>query len=94
MKAGKEHRAPLSGRALAILQEMRARAPQSGADAFVFPGAKHNSKPLSNMALIMLLRRLGHGDLTVHGFAQPSAIGFRSKLTSQPKLRNWPWHTP
>ena len=67
MKAGKEHRVPLSGRALAVLEKMRAKAPQSGADAFVFPGARHG-KPLSNMALIMTLRRMKRGDLTAHGF--------------------------
>ena len=27
-----------------------------------------NGKPLSNMAFLMLLRRLGRGDLTAHGF--------------------------
>ena len=36
-------------------------------DGPVFPGAKRG-KPLSNMALLMLLRRIGHGDLTAHGF--------------------------
>ena len=65
MKAGREHRVPLSGRALAILQEMQPHR-QAG-DAFVFPGGK-NSRPLSNMALLMLMRRMGRGDLTAHGF--------------------------
>ena len=36
-------------------------------DAFVFPGGKPG-KPLSNMAFLMLLRRMGRGDLTAHGF--------------------------
>jgi integrase len=36
-------------------------------DAFVFPGGKIG-KPLSNMAFLMLLRRMGHSDLTAHGF--------------------------
>src|SRR5262249_32544973 len=65
MKAGKEHRVPLSGQALAILEEMQPYR-QAG-DAFVFPGGK-NGKPLSNMAFLMLLRRIGRGDVTVHGF--------------------------
>ena len=34
---------------------------------FVFPGGKAG-RPLSNMALLMLLRRMGRGDLTAHGF--------------------------
>ena len=35
--------------------------------AFVFPGGKIG-KPLSNMAMLALLRRIGRGDLTAHGF--------------------------
>jgi integrase len=65
MKAGREHRVPLSGRALAILQEMRPH--RQADDAFVFPGGK-NARPLSNMAFLMLLRRMGLGDVTAHGF--------------------------
>lgn len=34
---------------------------------FVFPGAKAN-RPLSNMAFLMLLRRMGRADVTAHGF--------------------------
>src|SRR5262252_1691001 len=65
MKAGKEHRVPLSARALAILKEMQAH--RHADDAFVFPGAKP-VRPLSNMAFLMLLRRMGQGDVTAHGF--------------------------
>jgi integrase len=65
MKAGKEHRVPLSARALAILKEMQ---PHRHADnAFVFPGTKPG-RPLSNMVFLMLLRRMGRGDVTAHGF--------------------------
>ena len=71
MKAGKEHRLPLSARAVAILKEMKPLRQvsdgQNEADAFVFPGGKHG-KPLSNMAFLMLLRRMKHDDLTAHGF--------------------------
>src|SRR5262249_29785050 len=63
MKANKEHRAPLSARALAILQEMQAH--HHGDDGFVFPGGKQD-KPLSDMAFSMLLRRMGRVDLTAH----------------------------
>src|SRR5262249_44368220 len=55
MKAGKEHRVPLSARALAILEEMQAHGTDDG--GFVFPGGKVG-KPLSNMAFLMLLRRM------------------------------------
>src|SRR5262245_4590913 len=65
MKARREHRVPLSARALAILAEMQAH--RAGDDAFVFPGGK-TRKPLSNMAFLMLLRRMKRDDLTAHGF--------------------------
>jgi integrase len=71
MKAGKEHRVPLSPRALAILKEndaLRRDGDRPAApDEFVFPGGK-TSKPLSNMAFLMLLRRMNRDDLTAHGF--------------------------
>jgi integrase len=65
MKAAKEHRVPLSARALAIVEEMQPH--RQGEDAFLFPGAKLR-RPLSNMVFLMLLRRMGHDDLTAHGF--------------------------
>jgi integrase len=65
MKAGKEHRVPVSARALAILRD--AAALETSADAFVFPGRK-NRRPLSNMAMLKLLERMKRADLTVHGF--------------------------
>jgi len=34
---------------------------------FVFPGGK-NGRPLSNMAFLMLLRRMGQSNATAHGF--------------------------
>jgi integrase len=63
MKAGKEHRVPLSDAALVIVEQMASIR----SCEFVFPGAKAN-RPLSNMVFLMLLRRMGHGELTVHGF--------------------------
>jgi integrase len=62
IKAGKEHRVPLCDRALAILKELK----KLGGE-FVFPGLKPK-KPLSNMAMLTLLKRMERGDLTVHGF--------------------------
>lgn len=71
MKAGKEHRVPLSPRALSILEEMlplrQVAEGQSIGDAFVFPGRKAG-EPLSNMAFLMLLRRMERDDVTAHGF--------------------------
>jgi integrase len=70
MKAGKEHRVPLSDAALAALREVAQLRAHAGPDAAVFPGRQLGKlgKPLSNMALLMLLRRLGRSDLTAHGF--------------------------
>ncbi len=63
MKAAKPHRVPL---APAALQSIRCLQGASDS-AFVFPGARRG-KPLSNMAMLQLLRRMGRGDLTAHGF--------------------------
>ena len=63
MKGGREHRVPLSDAALVIVEMMAAI--RSG--DFVFPGGKAK-RPLSNMAFLMLLRRIGRSDLTTHGF--------------------------
>jgi integrase len=63
MKAKKEHRVPLSPRALVIVKTLKVE----NDGGFVFPGARAG-KPLSNMAMLALLRRMGRGDLTSHGF--------------------------
>ena len=62
IKAGREHRVPLSPRALEILAEVE---PLSG--AYVFPGGKRG-RPFSENAFLALLRRMGRSDLTAHGF--------------------------
>ena len=62
MKGGVEHRVPLTPEMLGILRPMKALA----ADV-VFEGQKRH-QPLSNMAMLMLLRRMGGGGVTVHGF--------------------------
>jgi integrase len=63
MKAGREHRVPLSDAALKILERMAATRDGD----FVFPGDRAG-RPLSNMAFLMTLRRMGHRGLTMHGF--------------------------
>jgi integrase len=63
MKAGREHRVPLSGRVVAILRELA----EADGRSFVFPGQARN-KPLSNMAMDMMLRRMKRDAATVHGF--------------------------
>jgi len=64
MKIPREHRVPLSAAALSVLREL---APGLDGDAYVFVG-RGPGKPLSNMALLMTLKRMGRGDLTTHGF--------------------------
>ena len=62
MKAGREHRVPLTAAARALLGE------RGETDALVFPSPTDASKPLSDMTLMAALRRMGRGDLTAHGF--------------------------
>jgi integrase len=64
MKGGVEHSVPLSSRSLDILRKMRTENPDG---EFVFPGTRHG-KPLSNMAMAKLLKRMEYSDITVHGF--------------------------
>lgn len=63
MKAGREHRVPLSRRALEIIEVLH----KTRDGDFVFPGEKAG-RPLSVMALAMVLRRMKADDATVHGF--------------------------
>jgi integrase len=63
MKADKEHRVPLSDRAL----EITATVSAADEEDYIFPGGRWR-RPLSNMAMLALLKRMGRGDLTVHGF--------------------------
>ncbi len=62
MKARREHRVPLAPRTQEIISTMGKLQPGN----FVFPGQRKN-RPLSTMALEMLMRRL-NVDATVHGF--------------------------
>lgn len=67
-KAGREHRVPLSGAAVSVLQ--RARLLSNGApDEYLFPGNKIGG-PLSDAAFSALLKRMGKGSgaITPHGF--------------------------
>jgi integrase len=63
MKAGRDHRVPLTARALEILD----RVEEIRAGDFVFPGRRRGG-PLTPTVLDMLLRRMKVEDATVHGF--------------------------
>ncbi|WP_267876200.1 tyrosine-type recombinase/integrase [Duganella rivi] len=60
MRAGKEHRVPLSDAATGLLCSL----PQQ--EGLLFPGQKN--QPLSDMSRTAVLRRMGRPSITVHGF--------------------------
>jgi integrase len=73
IKAGREHRVPLSKGAMDILktikkeQDAAQKAKSGNPCKWVFTSARR-SVPLSNMAMLSLLRRMNRRDITVHGF--------------------------
>jgi integrase len=77
MKAGREHRIPLSGEAVALLKDL----PRVG--DYVFPGQRLR-EPLSNMALLQVLRRMERSDLTAHGF-RSSFRDWAAERTNHPR---------
>lgn len=62
MKAGKEHRVPLSDAAIELLKAL----PLFTDNNFVFPAPRGGQ--LSDMSLTAVLKRMGRHDLTQHGF--------------------------
>jgi integrase len=62
MKGGREHRVPLSDAAIGLVEQAMALSTGD----YLFPGARVG-RPLSNMAMEMVLRRMGVEDATVHG---------------------------
>jgi integrase len=68
-KARREHRVPLSEAAMAVLR----RVPRVQGNNHIFIGARQG-RPLSSMALLMVMRRMGYGvngdrgDFVPHGF--------------------------
>lgn len=62
MKGGKEHRVPLTDAAIALL------GPHYNEDTLVFSSEAKEGKPISDMSMTAVLRRMGRGDITVHGF--------------------------
>lgn len=63
MKMKRDHRVPLSEAAIKVLVKL----PRLDGCDFVFPGAKE-SKPMSDMTLSAVLKRMKREDITVHGF--------------------------
>lgn len=67
MKANKEHIVPLSEAAIKVIKKMQAQTLDDDPDALVFPG-RDAGRPLSDMSLTAVLKRMERGDLTAHGF--------------------------
>jgi integrase len=76
-KSGKAHRVPLSARAVELL----AGLPRES--EFIFPGSRVGSK-LHDMAMNVLLRRMGHADVTAHGTARSSFRDWAAETTGYP----------
>ena len=79
MKAGNEHRVPLSPPALALLKTMS----EIRLNEWVFHG-KHTGAHLSNMAMLELLKRMERTDITVHGF-RSTFKDWASERTNYPR---------
>lgn len=79
MKAAREHRVPLSGRAAEILTQAKVLA---GDSALVFPG-RDGLKPRSNMVFSMALRRM-EVQVTAHGF-RSSFRDWAAEATNLPR---------
>lgn len=62
MKASKEHRVPLNAGAIALL------GPRRDDSTLVFESEAKPGKPISDMSMTAVLRRMGRDDITVHGF--------------------------
>ena len=84
-KTSTEHIVPLARQAVEMLRELQ---PLTGAGRYVFPGARSEARPMSDVTLTAALRRLGYtGDqATVHGFRATArtildeVLGFRPDL--------------
>lgn len=78
MKTGEDHRVPLTGEMLAILEPLKAIQSE-----YVFEGQKRH-QPLSNMAMLMLMRRMNVEGVTVHGF-RSSFRDWASEVANAPR---------
>jgi integrase len=74
MKAGHEHRVTLPQAAVQLLKSL----PTEDGNGFIFVGPRPGNG-LSSTTLMQTLRRMGHGDMSVHGFRS----AFRSWAAEQ-----------
>jgi integrase len=78
MKTGEVHRVPLTDEMLTIIEPL-----QDLKSDFVFEGQKRH-KPMSNMSMLMLLRRMNVEGVTVHGF-RSTFRDWASEVASAPR---------
>tara|TARA_B100000749_G_scaffold71194_1_gene53514 strand:- start:1621 stop:2820 length:1200 start_codon:yes stop_codon:yes gene_type:complete len=79
MKAGRSHRVPITGALRSLLEGLH-RIDDS---PFLFPGRDHG-KPLSNMSMLMTLKRMSYDHITVHGF-RSTFRDWAAENTSHPR---------
>ncbi|WP_306114480.1 MULTISPECIES: site-specific integrase [unclassified Roseovarius] len=78
MKTGEEHRVPLTREMLEIIEPLKAMHSD-----YVFEGQKRH-QPLSNMSMLMLLRRMKIEGVTVHGFRSTFRV-WASEVANAPR---------
>ena len=81
MKAGREHRVPLSAPALALL----ANTPRFVGNDYIFQG-QNNNKPLSDMSMTLIMRRM-NADAVPHGFRSTFVDWAAERTNYPPELR-------
>lgn len=92
MKRRREHLVPLSRQALAILQQMRARA---GGSAYVFPAEHRPDRPISENAILYLIARMGYGGrMTGHGWRSVASTWANERGFSPDAIERQLAHAP
>lgn len=79
MKSTRAHRVPISNSLYVLLSGL----PRLDDNPFIFPGQRPG-KPLSNMAMLMALRRMNRSGITMHGF-RSSFRDWAGETTSHPR---------
>jgi integrase len=81
MKMHESHIVPLSDRAVTVL-----RAMAHAGSPWVFPGVFDPTKPLSNMGMLSLLKRMERRDITVHGFRSTFSTWANETAVARPDV--------
>ena len=84
MKMRQLHIVPLARQALEILRDLH---PFTGHGRFLFPSPRTDARPISDVALLAALRRMGYSkeEMTVHGFRSMAS----TLLNEQGYNRDW-----